>query len=140
MPTITIETPAPRPAKRRAIAVRLTRWLADRGVDPAHVIVRFADTGADTVYSGAMPLDALPRGDSPLQFAAVTCCVAPDRDEQFREQLAEQIAAALGVTEQTPFFYIEFRPTRPGDVYYARDGRLARADHPAVPTTQGNRR
>jgi hypothetical protein len=130
MPTITIDTPTPRPARRRAIAVRLTRWLADRGVDPAHVVVRFVDTGGDTVFTGAMPVDALPHGEDALPFASVSCCVGPDRDERFRDELADEIASALRVTEDTPFVYIEFRPTAPSLVYFARHGRLVRADQP----------
>ncbi|OLF07360.1 hypothetical protein BLA60_27710 [Actinophytocola xinjiangensis] len=138
MPTITIDTPAPRPARRRAIAVRLTRWFADRGVDPAHVVIRFVDTGADTVFTGAVPVDALVRDADALPFASVTCCVGPDRDEWFRADLADEIAAALRVTEQTPFVHLEFRPTAPSLVYFARRGRLVRADQPGSPQKQGN--
>jgi hypothetical protein len=138
MPTITIDTPAPRPSRRRAIAVRLTRWLADRGVDPAHVVVRFVDTGADTVFTGAIPVDALPYGEDGLPFASVSCCVAPERDERFRTGLADAIAAALGATEDTPFLYIEFRPTAPSFVYYARRGHLVRADQPDLTRQQGD--
>jgi len=131
VPTITIDTPAPRPARRRAIAVRLTRWFADRGVDPAHVVVRFVDTGGDTVFTGATPVDTLPHGEDALLFASVSCCLDPERDERFRAELADEIAAALRVTEDTPFAYIEFRPTEPDLVFFARRGHLIRADEPA---------
>lgn len=137
MPTITIDTPTLPPPGRRAIAVRLTRWLSRRGVEPAHVVVRFVDTPGGSVFSGGMPLDALPRGGSPLHHASVVCCVGADRDEEFRAALAGEIAAALGSTEDTPFLYIEFRPTRPGHVHLVRHGRLVRADEPALPSTQG---
>jgi phenylpyruvate tautomerase PptA (4-oxalocrotonate tautomerase family) len=138
MPTITIDTPIPRPARRRAIAVRLTRWLVDRGVDPAHVVVRFVDTGADTVFTGAMPVDALPHSEDGLPFASVSCCVGPERDERFRAGLADEIAAALRAAEDTPFLYIEFRPTAPSLVYHARRGHLVRADQPDHMRQQGN--
>ncbi|MFL6110516.1 MAG: 4-oxalocrotonate tautomerase family protein [Catenulispora sp.] len=130
MPTITIETPGFRPARRRAVAVRLTRWLRTHGADPAHVVVHFVDTGGDSVFTGGLPLNAQYRGDAPLPFASVVCSVGPDRDEQFRTGLAEEIAAALEATADTSFLYIEFRPTDPGLVYYARDGRLVRAERP----------
>jgi phenylpyruvate tautomerase PptA (4-oxalocrotonate tautomerase family) len=137
MPTITIDTPALRPARRRAIAVRLTRWLADRGIDPAHTVVRFVDTGGDTVFTGATPLEALRPEEDALPFASVSCCVGPERDERFRAGLADEIAAALRATEDTPFLYIEFRPTAPSLVYFARRGHLVRADEPDHKPKQG---
>jgi hypothetical protein len=76
------------------------------------------------VFSGGLPVEAL--GGS--LRATVTCCVGPDRDEAFRSDLAGEIAAALGMTRDTAFLHIEFRPTPPGNVYVARNGRLSRAD------------
>jgi hypothetical protein len=138
MPTITISTPALRPARRRAIALRLTRWLSNSGTDPAHAIVRFVDTPGDTIFSGAMPLDAMSRGEGPVHFASVLCSVGPDRDEHFRAGLAAEIAAALEATEDTPFLYIEFRPTHPSLAYFARGGRLVRADTSTPSPEQGS--
>jgi hypothetical protein len=138
MPTLTISTPELRPARRREIAVRLTRWLSNRGIDSAHVVVHFIAVGGDAIFSGAMPLEAMPRGESPLHFASVVCSIGSDRDEYFRAGLAEEIVAALGMTQDTPFLYIEFRPTRPGLAYFARGGRLMRADEASPPSEQGN--
>ncbi|MEV1006089.1 hypothetical protein [Streptomyces sp. NPDC049881] len=132
MPTITIDTPALPVPRRRAVAVRLTRWLAGHGVAPAHVVVRFVDTPQHSAFSGGMSLDALPHGDSPVRHASVVCCVGPDRDETFREGLAREVSEALGATGQTPFLYVEFRPTAPSHVYVARGGPLQRADHAAA--------
>ncbi|MEJ7705050.1 MAG: hypothetical protein WKF47_15985 [Geodermatophilaceae bacterium] len=116
--------------------MRLTRWLVARGVRAAHVIVRFTEDPPNTVFSGAMPVEALP-GETGLHHASVTCCVGPDRGEEFHAALGEEIALALGMTEQTPFLYIEFRPVLPSDVYLAATGRLARAD--AIASGQENR-
>lgn len=132
MPTIQINGPALPVSRRRSIAVRLTRWFADRGVRPGHVVVRFTEDPPGSVFSGGVPLEALtPKQAEPdgLHHAAVTCCVGPERDEPFREQLAAELANALGMTEQTPYLYIEFRPTSPRQVYLADGGRLRRADH-----------
>src|SRR5690606_294937 len=41
VPTITITSPELPPRRRRAIAVRLTRWLTGQGVTPSHAVVRF---------------------------------------------------------------------------------------------------
>lgn len=133
MPTITIDSPALAPARRRAIAVRLTRWMKTRGIHPSHVVVHFRETPENSIFSGGMPLEALPRGENSPPHASVTCCVGPDRDEEFCGQLAEEIGDALGVSEGSPFLYIEFRPTSPSRVYVARDSRLHRADRP-LPT------
>ncbi len=134
MPTITITTPLPRPATRRAVAVRVTRWLSRHGVAPSHAVVRFADAPDSTVFSGGFPLEALPRGRGVLQHASVVCHVGPDRDEGFRDGLAEEIAEALGLEPDTPFLYIEFRTTAPGHVYTytSHQGELRRADGTAL--------
>jgi hypothetical protein len=127
MPTFDIDTPALPASKRRAVAVRLTRWLRDRGVDPAHVVVRFSDAGRNATFSGGMPLEALPAGDG-LAHASVVCRLSPDRDELFREQLAAEVADALGADHRTPFFYLEIRPTSQSQVYLWHGGKPVRAD------------
>jgi phenylpyruvate tautomerase PptA (4-oxalocrotonate tautomerase family) len=125
MPTIVIDTPATNAAARRSVAVRLTRWFARRDVTPAHVVVRFTEVAPGTVFSGGFPLNALPAVDGPFRHATVTCCIGPDRDDDFRADLAAEIAAALGPVS---FLYIEFRPTQPSHVYVKRADRLTRAD------------
>jgi hypothetical protein len=127
MPTFDIDSPTLPAGKRRAVAVRLTRWLRDRGVDPRHVVVRFADTGRNATFSGGMPLEALPAGDG-LAYASVVCRLSPERDELFRQQLAAEVADALGADDRTPFFYLEIRPTSQSQVYLWRAGKPVRAD------------
>lgn len=126
MPTIVIDTPAVNTAARRSVAIRLTRWFARRDVAPSHVVVRFTEVAPDTVFSGGFPVDALPATDGPFRHAAVTCCLGPDRDDDFRADLAAEIAAALGPVS---FLYIEFQPTSPSHVYVQRADRLTRADN-----------
>lgn len=130
MPTITIETGPLRAARRRSIAVRLTRWLVQHGTAPERAIIRFTEADPSLVHSGGMPLDAVADAAAEVPFAWVTCCVAPDRDEDFRTELAEQITAALGVCERTTLCYIEFRPTPPRLVRLVSDGTTSRADRP----------
>ncbi|GAA3873287.1 hypothetical protein GCM10022243_43050 [Saccharothrix violaceirubra] len=127
MPTITITTTKLSTARRRAVAVRLTRWLSTHGSERGHVVVRFESTEEGTVYIGGMPVEALPYDDG-LRHAAVTCCVAPDRDEAYRAALAAEIGDALGLTAGTPFLYVEFRPTPLDQVHYGAAGKLRRAD------------
>jgi phenylpyruvate tautomerase PptA (4-oxalocrotonate tautomerase family) len=137
MPTVTIDTPALPSARRRDVAVRLTRWQSDRGVPPAHTIVRFTETQAGTVFSGGMPIDALPAGGSALRHASVTACIGPDRDDAFRAALAAEITDALGATDETPFLTVEFRPTRPSDVYAIRRGTPMPVQAPDPADTRG---
>jgi hypothetical protein len=130
MPTIDILAPGlPVPA-RRAVAVRLTRHLTARQVPAGHVVVHFTAAEPNTLFSGGMPVEALPAAGEGLHHARVTVCVGPDRDEAFRAELAEEIAAALGMTEHTPFLHIEFRPTDPALVHLADQGRLRLATTP----------
>lgn len=137
MPTIQISTTPLRVPERRAVAVRLTRWLSARGVRPGHVVVRFAEDPPSTVFTGGMPVEALPHDPGGLRYASVVCCVSPERDPLFRRALAGEIAEALGMTERTPFLHIDFRPTAPSDVYLAVGGRLTRADEVAPIPSRG---
>nr|WP_202459098.1 hypothetical protein [Streptomyces sp. SID5464] len=114
--------------------MRLTRWLTAQGVQAGHVVVRFEPTEDGTVFSGGMPVEALPDetdGSGP-RHASVTVCVGPDRDDVFRDGLARCITEALGADARTPFCYLEFRPTSPSDVYLGAGERLRRADGTAV--------
>jgi hypothetical protein len=129
MPTIIIRT-SPLPlARRRAVAVRLTRWLTCEGVPQAgHVVVRFEDIGPGTVFTGGMPVEALPRDPAVPAHASVTCCVSGERDDAFRSRLAAEIAAVLPGGTEMPFLYVEFRSTAPADVWIAQRGIVTRAD------------
>ncbi|GGK73795.1 hypothetical protein [Mangrovihabitans endophyticus] len=129
MPTITIRTDPIAPGRRRAIAVRLTRWLSTRGhVEPAHVLVNFEEPSPQSTYTGGLPVEAFPRRQGSLRHAVVTCRIGPDRDERFRTDLAHEVADALGVCPETALFYLEFRATSPADVYIVRRGGLERAN------------
>jgi hypothetical protein len=128
MPTIDIRTGALSVPTRRAIAIRLTRWLATRGVSPPHVVVRFTESMANSVFTGGMPVDALGAGSRGLTHATVICGIAPDRDDEFRQELSNEVAAALGFDVNTSFLYVEFRATRPDHVYVGSHAELCRTD------------
>jgi phenylpyruvate tautomerase PptA (4-oxalocrotonate tautomerase family) len=132
MPTIDIQTPPLTVPARRAVAVRLTRWLKGRGIEARRVVVRFSDSEPGRLFSGGLPVEALPHDGAGPQHASVTVCVGPTRDEEFRAALAEEIAAALGTTGTTPFLYIEFRPTDPALVHLGDPDGLRRADRPRL--------
>ncbi|MBK0870246.1 hypothetical protein INP57_25885 [Saccharopolyspora sp. HNM0986] len=127
MPTIVINTPAMSAPRRREVSVRLTRWLYRRGSDRRHVVVRFEETDEGSVFVGGMPVEALPDSGEALHYASVLCCIAEGWDEQFRDELAREIAQALGMTESTALLYIEFRPTSRGDVRFGVAGQLRSA-------------
>lgn len=130
MPTITITCDPLSVPRRRAVALDLTRWLRDRGVEPAHVVVHFADHQPGTVFTGGMPVEAVAKDADGLHFASVVACVGTDRDEEFRAAFAERVAAALGVVHPSAFLYLEFRPTSREHVHIWRSGVLRRADEP----------
>jgi hypothetical protein len=144
VPTITITSPELPPRRRRAIAVRLTRWLTGQGVTPSHAVVRFVTEEPGTLYSGAMPVEAIrtpASGDGEtsdgetIHHATVVCQIGVDRDEVFRDQLAGEIAAALGVGPATAFFYLDLQPTARGHVYISDHGKLRRVDTLGTPGT-----
>ncbi|OSZ59623.1 hypothetical protein OQI_15285 [Streptomyces pharetrae CZA14] len=130
MPTITITTPELAPPARRAVTVRLTRWLTARGVTPSHVVIRFVTEPPGSLYAGAMPVEALPAApdDRSIHHAGVVCQIGAERDEAFRDALAAEIGDALRVGAGTAFFHLDMRPAARSHVYVAVDGRLRRAD------------
>jgi hypothetical protein len=141
MPTFQITGASLPVHRRRAVAVRLTRWLRARGVPAENVVVHFADHERNTIFSGGMPVEALGDAAAPLPHASVVCRIGPDRDPAFRATLAEEIAAALGAGPGTGFLYLEFRGTRPDHVHVWRDGGLRRADldHVTTASTRDSR-
>lgn len=127
MPTIMIRT-SPLPMRqRRAAALRITRWLANAGVNPSHVTVSFEEMLAGATFSGGMPVEALSPGHG-NPAATVTCRISRDRDDGFRQGLASEIVRALPGGDQMPLIYIEFQPTSASDVWVATGGKLAPAD------------
>jgi hypothetical protein len=135
MPTLQISGASLPVHRRRAVAVRLTRWLRARGMTAENVVVHFADHERNAIFSGGMPVEALGDPAAALPHASVVCCIGPDRDPTFRAALAAEIAAALGAGPGTGFLYLEFRPTRPDHVHVWRDGVLRRADLPRAQRT-----
>jgi hypothetical protein len=133
MPTIEITTsPLPTPRKR-AIAVRLTRWLTARDIQSSHVVVRFVPEQQNSLFSAGMPIEAMAVSTATPCHATVSCHISPDRDHSFRDELAEELLSALDMVDRSEFVYIEFRPTHPDLVYVAPRGRLHRADQIPVP-------
>jgi phenylpyruvate tautomerase PptA (4-oxalocrotonate tautomerase family) len=125
MPTITISS-APLPVRqRRATVLRLTRWLASQGVDPGHVVVRFEPLPDNCVYVAGMPVEGLAGDRDGMTHAMVTCCISPERDEDFRAALASEVAAALPGSSTMAMLYLEFRPTNRSDVRVGRNGVMS---------------
>lgn len=130
MPTIEIHAPPLSLPVRRAIAVRLTRWFSTRGVPARHVVVRFTELAANSLFTGGMAVEALDAGPTGVPHASIVCRIGPDRDEEFRADLAGEIAELLGFDSDTSFLYVEFRQTRPEHVYVGSNAELRRADAP----------
>ena len=132
MPTITIRTTVLSMRERRASALRITRWLANTGVDPSHVTVIFEELPTGATFSGGIPVEALsPGGENPA--ATVTCRVSHSRDDGFRHGLAAEIVRALPGGDQMPFIYIEFQPVSASDVWVATSGRVTLANQLPAP-------
>lgn len=117
MPTILIETDPLSPARKRHAARLITTWLGRHDVELTNVIVRFRAIDPDDLFSGPLPMRALPSPDQGPRFAVVTCHVAPERPPQFRNSLATATLRAIGVAPDCPFVYVEFRSTSRADVY-----------------------
>lgn len=140
MPTFHITTATLSAAGRRAVAVRLTRWLRERGIPSSNVVVHFADHAPNTVFSGGMPIEALGADTAELRHASVVCQIGPDRDADFRTELAEEIVEALGAGQGTGFLYVEFQPTQPDHVHVWGANGLRRADLPLKTTAHDHER
>jgi phenylpyruvate tautomerase PptA (4-oxalocrotonate tautomerase family) len=123
MPTITIHGGPSANQQRRATAARITRWLAAHGCNRQHVIVRFVDI-ADDAYVGGIPASFAYR-DRPQPLATAVCCIAAERDQEFRRGLAGVLAECLDVQNRTGLLHIEFRPTARDDVVLASQAELS---------------
>lgn len=128
MPNIEIVTAALPATQRRAIAVRLTRWLVDRGVAASHVLVSFTDEPRHSLFSGGMPIDAVTPAPLVPSHARVVCGIDANRDARFRDELADELVAALRTVDRHEFVSLEFRPVESALVYVAWRGELSRAD------------
>lgn len=117
MPTVTIDAaPSLTARERRTFAVRLTRWFADRGVDPSHAIIRFRTIESQSVFSGGLPLEVIDTAGE-LRAVLVVCHVSHDRDESFRDELANALHALLDVAARRSLFVLEFRLIDPRHMY-----------------------
>lgn len=123
MPTLTITGTALSRGRKHRAAIRITRWLTQRDVPAHRVVIRFAETNHDEWFTGAAPVSSLARGED-LHSGTVLCQIDPSRDQAFRDELAAEVAAALGVGPTTAFFYLEFQPTHGRDVHIATNGEL----------------
>jgi phenylpyruvate tautomerase PptA (4-oxalocrotonate tautomerase family) len=132
MPTITIRTGQIPVVERRAIAVKLTRWLVETGVPASHVVVCFEEIPNGTVFSGGMPVESIGADNSRISSAAIFCRIAPDRDEHFRHSLAQKIVELLPAGHEMPLIYIEFQATPPSDVWIGSQGRLGPVGSPSA--------
>ncbi|GAB1333078.1 hypothetical protein [Streptomyces sennicomposti] len=130
MPTVEVTSNPLTPSTRLRAALRLTRFMAARGSDPAHVVVCFRTAEPMAYFAGGMPLTTYEDDTGPEQaarWASVVCHVHPDRDHDYRARLAEEIAQALGVDPDARHLTVHFRPTRPDHVFYLQEGSMTSA-------------
>lgn len=127
MPTIEVTSNPLTPSARLKAALRLTRWMAAHGSRAAHVVVSFRTAEPMAYFAGGMPLTAYEDGDgqeSRASWASVVCHIHPDRDPAYCDELALEIAQALGVERTDGHLTVRFEPTRPDRVFYLHDGTI----------------
>ncbi|MET0135034.1 MAG: hypothetical protein ABW215_15750 [Kibdelosporangium sp.] len=127
MPTLQITSTALPTSSKRAIAVRLTRWMAGRGIQIPHVVVRFTEEPRNSLFCGGVPIEADSAGTEGPRYATAVCTIGADRDERFRDELARELTDALNAVIRPAFVYIEFRPIDSALVYLALHGPARRA-------------
>ena len=136
MPTLDIVSPEIILPQRRRIVVRITRWFANQETMAAHVVIRFHIAPPDSIFAAGVALDKNNRksanitllpSKSNIPFAMITCCIATERDSEFRAGLAHELQQALDIREPN-FLYVRFEALDRKDVFYSVSGRLVNAD------------
>ncbi|WP_329172916.1 MULTISPECIES: hypothetical protein [unclassified Streptomyces] len=130
MPTVDVTSSPLTPSARLGAALRLTRWLAAHGSDPAHVVVSFRTAEPMAYYSGGVPLTAyqdVAGEERRARWAYVVCHVHPDRDHRYLAGLAEEVRQTLGLDAETAHLMVRFEPTRPDQVFYLESGSMTNA-------------
>lgn len=118
MPKLIVETNQQAASFRQRFARRVSLWLRREGIDINHVIVKFYERPADSVYSGPYAFDQFPhlQGET-ADFAFVTCDIDRDRPRSFRERLAHYITDCMKSDIPPEYIFIKFQPVDPADFY-----------------------
>jgi hypothetical protein len=129
LPTIDVTSAPLTPSTRLRAAIRLTRWLDERGSQAAHVVVVFRTADPMTYFVGGLPLSTYREGDSEqdsqgARWASVVCHIHPARDHAYMLDLAEEVREALGIAGDSGHCLVRFEPTRPDRVFYTKQGRI----------------
>lgn len=127
MPTIDVSSTPLTPSARLKAALRLTRWMAARGSQAAHVVITFRTPEPMAYFSGGVPLTSYGDGTAEsgcARWASVVCHIHPDRDHVYRAELAEEIRRALGLEGEGAHLTIRFEPTQPDRVFYLDSGSM----------------
>lgn len=126
MPTITVHASGLEPRSLRKVAVDLTRWCRDAGIDPSHVVVRASEMRPGTVLVGGMP---------PNKPAVVTCEIGVDRDDAFVEGLTHIVTTKLQEVLSLEWILVRIE-RRTAKETFVFDGRhLASANQLQTPET-----
>ncbi|MGL6234650.1 MAG: hypothetical protein ACRC20_04840 [Segniliparus sp.] len=130
MPTVEVTSSPLTPSARLKAAVRLTRWLADNGSDPAHVVVMFKSTDPMAYFVGGAPLTSYQDANAEAKqarWAYVVCHIHPGRGKAYCARLAEEAREALGMGGGAGNCLVRFEPTEPERVFYLQDGSMVNA-------------
>ncbi|MEU1941244.1 hypothetical protein ACFW95_34585 [Streptomyces sp. NPDC059474] len=139
MPTVDVTSTPLTPSARLKAALRLTRWLAVHGSNPAHVVVSFRTAEPMAYFAGGMPLTTYPDGNSEekqARWASVVCHIHPDRDHAYRAELAGEVREALGLAPETAHLMVRFEPTQPDRVIHLESGSMTSGDPTPVGRAQ----
>ncbi|MDO0929399.1 hypothetical protein QQY24_29795 [Streptomyces sp. TG1A-8] len=127
LPTVEVTSNPLTPSARLRAALRLTRWMTAHGSNAAHVVVSFHAAEPMAYFAGGMPLTTYEDGtgqDRRARWASVVCHVHPDRDHDYRTELAHEIGEALGLDPDGAHLTVRFQPTQPDRVFYLEAGSM----------------
>jgi hypothetical protein len=140
LPTVSICCDELTARARRTIALRLTRWFADHGSNPNHVIIHFRPWPCGASFVAGLPAEQLPvqgsqdapsppnQGSPAIRRAVVECALAACRPRAYRDALAHCVADVLGVGSSSQFFHLQIHPVDPADAFALINGSLQRAN------------
>lgn len=124
MPTFTIQSEALAPRAMRHIAVAVTRWCRDRGIDPTHV-----NFLGDQREPGLVVTGGVPRRDA----AVVNIELSPDRSHEFVTELVGEVAAQLHSHLASSWVLIRVSPRSTFDTFVYAAAESSESIPPAQP-------
>lgn len=116
MPTLTVETNVNLEELRRTFTKEVSLWLRARDVNVNHVITKFINVDAHSVYSGPFPFSYRDDGQA-ASFAFVRIEISHRRSHQFLKSFSFVCRQILSNYIEQESIMVSFLPVNPENYF-----------------------